>query len=38
MTQRFGKWPKYLENSLDTWGNAEVFENRLNHLGNGLRI
>ena len=19
MTQRFGKWPKYLENGLDTW-------------------
>ena len=20
MTQRFGKWPKYLGNGLDTWG------------------
>ena len=29
MTQRFGKWPKYLGNGLDTWGTAEVFENRL---------
>ena len=38
MTQRFGKRPKYLENGLDTWGTAEVFENRLNYLGNSLRI
>ena len=30
MTQRFLKWPKYLGNGLDTWGTAEVFENRLN--------
>ena len=22
MTQRFGKWPKYLGNGLDTWGPA----------------
>ena len=22
MTQRFGKWPKYLRNGLDTWGKA----------------
>ena len=22
MTYRFGKWPKYLGNSLDTWGTA----------------
>ena len=22
MTQRFGKWPKYLGNGLDTWGTA----------------
>ena len=34
MTQRFGKWPKYLGNGLDTWGTAYVFENRLNYLGN----
>ena len=38
MTQRFGKWPKYLGNGLDAWGNAQVFEKRLNYLGNGLRI
>ena len=38
MTQRFGKWPKYLANGLDTCRTAEVFENRLNYLGNGLRI
>ena len=29
MTQRFGKWPKYLGNGLDTWGTAKVFEKRL---------
>ena len=22
MIQRFGKWPKYLGNGLDTWGTA----------------
>ena len=22
MTQRFGKWPKYLGNGLDPWGTA----------------
>ena len=22
MTERFGKWPKYLGNGLDTWGKA----------------
>ena len=38
MTLRFGKRPKYLGNGLDTWGTAKVFENRLNYLGNGLRI
>ena len=37
MTQRFGKWPKYLGNA-DTWGTAKVFENRLNYVGNGLKI
>ena len=26
MTQRFGKWPKYLGNGLDTCYTAEVFE------------
>ena len=29
MTQRFGKWPKYLGNGLDTQGTAYVFEKRL---------
>ena len=38
MTQRFGKWLKYLQNGLDTWDTAEVFEKRLNDVGNGLRI
>ena len=36
MTQRFGKWPKYLEIGLDTWGMAYVFEKRLYYVGNGL--
>ena len=36
MTQRFGKWPKYLTNGLDTWGTAQEFEKRLYHVGNGL--
>ena len=38
MTQRFGKWPKYLRNGLDTWGTAQVFEKLLYYVGNGLRI
>ena len=38
MTQRFGKWPKYFGNGLDTWGTALVFENLLDYLGNGLKI
>ena len=38
MTQRFGKWPKYLGNGLDTWDTALVFEKRLNYAGNGLSI
>ena len=29
MTSRFGEWPKYLANGLDTWGTAYVFEKRL---------
>ena len=36
MTQRFGKWPKYLGNGLDTWGTALVFEKGLYYVGNGL--
>ena len=38
MTQRFGKWPKYLGSGLDAWVSAYVFEKRLNYDGNGLRI
>ena len=38
VTERFGKWSKYLGNGLDTWDTAYVFENRLNYVGNGLRI
>ena len=37
-TQRFGKWPKYLGNDLDTWDTALVFEKWLYYVGNGLRI
>ena len=32
MTQRFGKWPKYFRNGLDTSGTALVFEKRLNYV------
>ena len=38
MTQRFGKWPKYLVNGFDTWDTALVFEKWLYHVGNDLRI
>ena len=38
MTQRFGKWPKYLANFLNTWDTTVVFEKRLYYVGNGLRI
>ena len=38
MTQRFGKWPIYWGNGLDTQDTALVFEKRLNYVGNGLRI
>ena len=31
MTQRFVKWPKYLENGLDTWA-------RLQYLRNGFTM
>ena len=37
MTQRLGKWPKYLGNGLDTWDTALVFEKRFYYAGNGLR-
>ena len=36
MTQKFGKWPKYLGNGLDTWGTTSVFEKRLYYVGNGF--
>ena len=38
MTQRFGKWPKYFSNGLDTWDMALVFEKLHYYVGNGLRI
>ena len=38
MTQRFGKWPKYFENGLDTWDTPLIFEKRLCYVGNALRI
>ena len=38
VTQRFGKWPKYLGFGLDTWDTAFAFEKRLYYVGNGLRI
>ena len=38
MTQRLGKWPKYLGNGSDAWDTAFVFEKRLYSVGNGLRI
>ena len=38
MTQRCGKWPKYVGNGLDTWGTALVFKKRLYYVENGLRI
>ena len=38
MTQRFGKWPKYLGNGLNTWGTASVFQKRIYYVGNGSRI
>ena len=37
MTYRFGKWPKYLGNGLDTWDTALVFEKGLHYVGNGFR-
>ena len=38
ITQRFGKFPKYLGNGLDTLDRALVFEKRFYYVGNGLRI
>ena len=31
LTQRFGNWPKSLENGLDKWDTALVFENNNNN-------
>ena len=38
MTQRFGKQLKYLENALDIWGMAEVFEVRHKYVAKDLNI
>ena len=38
MTQRFGKWIKYLGNGLGTWDTALIFENRVYYVGKGIRI
>ena len=38
MTQRFGKFPKYLRNGLDRGDTALVCEKQLYYVGNGLRI
>ena len=38
MTQRFGKWAKYLGYGSDTFNTALIFEKRLYYVGNGLRI
>ena len=38
MTQRFGKFPIYLGNGLDTWGTASVFEKRLPCVGNDFNM
>ena len=38
MTQRFGKWSKYLGNGIDTCDTALVFEKWLYYVLNGLRI
>ena len=35
MTQRIEKWPKYLENGLDTWDTPLIIEKRLCYVGNG---
>ena len=36
MTQKFGKWPTFWGNGLDTWGTASVFENRLYYVVNDV--
>ena len=37
MTQRFGKWPKYLGNGLDTCYTALVFETWLYYVAKWLK-
>ena len=37
MIQRFGKWPKYFEQGLDTWDTALVFQKQYYYAGSGLR-
>ena len=37
MTQRFGKWLKYLENGLDISGTAKVFQVRHKYVANDLK-
>ena len=32
MTQRFGKWPKYLGNGIDAWGTLKYLRNGLTML------
>ena len=38
MTQRFGKWSKYLGSGLGAFDTALIVENRLDYVGNILRI
>ena len=38
MTQRFGKWLKYLENSFDIWGTAKEFEKRNKYVAIDINI
>ena len=38
MTQRFGKWLKYLENGLDMSGTTQVFQVPHKYVSNDLNI
>ena len=38
MTQRFGKWPKYLGNGQNIWEMATIFVKWLKYMGHGLSI
>ena len=38
MTQRFGKWLKYLGNGIAVWGTAKEFEKMHKCVGNDLNI